>query len=94
MKVLVTGGAGYIGSTICSALEDSGHIPIVLDSLVTGKAEFVKNRYFYQQAKCNKMGIFKNFAKRYNYIFGSSSAVEQSAVNIENTQPLLVTTRR
>ena len=31
--VLVTGGAGYIGSTICSALEDAGHYPIVLDSL-------------------------------------------------------------
>jgi UDP-glucose 4-epimerase len=47
MKVLVTGGAGYIGSTICSALEDAGHLPIILDSLVTGKKEFVKNRNFY-----------------------------------------------
>ena len=47
MKYLITGGAGYIGSTICSALEDSGHTPIILDSLVTGRAEFTRNRIFY-----------------------------------------------
>jgi UDP-glucose 4-epimerase len=47
MKILVSGGAGYIGSTICSALEDSGYTPIIIDSLVTGKVEFVKNRTFY-----------------------------------------------
>jgi UDP-glucose 4-epimerase len=48
MKILVTGGAGYIGSTIASALEESGHTPIILDSLVTGKKEFTKGRIFYQ----------------------------------------------
>lgn len=47
MKVLVTGGAGYIGSTVCSALLDSGHQPIILDSLITGRAEFVQDRVFY-----------------------------------------------
>jgi len=35
MKILVTGGAGYIGSTICWALKDNGHTPVILDSLVT-----------------------------------------------------------
>ncbi|HBP63841.1 MAG TPA: hypothetical protein DD730_06130, partial [Desulfosporosinus sp.] len=29
MKILITGGAGYIGSTIASALEDKGHIPVI-----------------------------------------------------------------
>jgi UDP-glucose 4-epimerase len=48
MKVLVTGGAGYIGSTICSALKDAGHTPIILDSLITGKIEFTKNHTFYK----------------------------------------------
>jgi UDP-glucose 4-epimerase len=45
--VLVTGGAGYIGSTVCSALEDNGHVPVVIDSLITGRAEFARNRRFY-----------------------------------------------
>lgn len=48
MKVLVTGGAGYIGSTVCSALIDHGHEPVILDSLITGRKEFVKDRLFYQ----------------------------------------------
>ncbi len=47
-KVLVTGGAGYIGSTICSALEDAGHSPVVLDSLVNGYEQFAKGRAFYK----------------------------------------------
>ena len=48
LTVLVTGGAGYIGSTICSALEDAGYRPIVLDSLVGGSLDMVGNRPFYR----------------------------------------------
>lgn len=48
MKVLVTGGAGYIGSTVCAALEDHGHTPVILDSLVTGRREFTRGRAFYE----------------------------------------------
>ena len=48
MKFLITGGAGYIGSTIASALIDAGHTPILYDNLVTGKKEFIHNRIFYQ----------------------------------------------
>ena len=47
MKYLITGGAGYIGSTIASALEDAGHTPIILDSLITGRREFTHGRIFY-----------------------------------------------
>lgn len=39
-EVLVTGGAGYIGSTICSALKDTGYTPVILDSCVNGRTEF------------------------------------------------------
>jgi UDP-glucose 4-epimerase len=36
LNVLVTGGAGYIGSHAVLALVDSGHRPVVIDNLVTG----------------------------------------------------------
>jgi UDP-glucose 4-epimerase len=48
MKVLVTGGAGYIGRTICSALIENGHKPIILDSLVKGRIEFTEGIVFYK----------------------------------------------
>lgn len=41
MKVLVTGGAGYIGSHAVRQLKRSGHQTVVLDNLVFGHAEFV-----------------------------------------------------
>ena len=48
MKFLITGGAGYIGSTIGSALKDAGHTPVILDSLITGRVEFTRGRIFYK----------------------------------------------
>ncbi len=42
MKILVVGGAGYIGSIITKRLMDNGHIPVVLDDLSTGNRKAVK----------------------------------------------------
>lgn len=64
MKVLISGGAGYIGSTICSALEDSNHIPVILDSLITGKKEFVRDRIFYK-ADISNENILKQIFKEH-----------------------------
>jgi UDP-glucose 4-epimerase len=43
-RILVTGGAGYIGSTAASILVDRGHDVIVFDDLSTGHAESVDPR--------------------------------------------------
>lgn len=40
--ILVTGGAGYIGSHTCKVLHKRGYTPIVLDNLVYGHRSFVK----------------------------------------------------
>ena len=48
MKVLVTGGAGYLGSITAKALEEAGHTPVILDSLLTGPRVFVGDRAFYE----------------------------------------------
>ncbi len=61
MKFLITGGAGYIGSTICSALEDTGHTPVILDSLITGREEFTRGRIFYHADIADREALEKVF---------------------------------
>lgn len=40
-RILVTGGAGYIGSHACKALAQAGYEPVVYDDLTNGHAEAV-----------------------------------------------------
>jgi UDP-glucose-4-epimerase GalE len=42
MNILVTGGAGYIGSHTAKLLKKAGHLPVVFDNLSNGWAEWVK----------------------------------------------------
>ena len=39
MKILVTGGTGYIGSHTCVELIEAGHEPIVIDNLCNSNSE-------------------------------------------------------
>ena len=49
-RILVTGGAGFIGSHLCERLLSDGHQVICLDNLITGSREnirpFLKSRNF------------------------------------------------
>ncbi len=42
MNILVTGGAGYIGSHTSKLLKRAGHVPVAFDNLSNGWAEWVK----------------------------------------------------
>ncbi len=48
MKVLVSGGAGYIGSITVEVLKKQGFTPIVFDNLVTGHRESVSGVKLYE----------------------------------------------
>ena len=43
MNVLVTGGAGFIGSNVVDLLISDGHEVCVLDDLSSGKREYVND---------------------------------------------------
>lgn len=46
--ILVTGGAGYIGSHACKVLRDVGYVPVTFDNLSTGWADAVRFGPFVQ----------------------------------------------
>lgn len=47
LKILICGGAGYIGSTFCYYLKKKGYNPIILDNLSKGHKEYVMDFEFY-----------------------------------------------
>ncbi len=69
MKILVTGGAGYIGSHTCIELVAAGHDVVILDNLMNSKAEAVnrvrelsnKQIPFYKIDLLDKTGTEKVF---------------------------------
>ncbi|MBM2843056.1 MAG: UDP-galactose 4-epimerase [Anaerolineales bacterium] len=50
MRILVTGGAGYIGSIAAAELAAAGHTVAVFDSLVTGHARAIPAEAAFVQA--------------------------------------------
>mgnify|MGYP006128891069 CR=1 FL=1 len=44
MNILVTGGAGYIGSHTSLALIDKGHEVTIIDNLITGNAKAIPDK--------------------------------------------------
>ena len=56
MKVLVTGGAGYIGSVVTTQLLEAGHTVTVLDNLTTGVAAAVPEGARFVQADIKQAG--------------------------------------
>jgi UDP-glucose 4-epimerase len=101
MKVLVVGGAGYIGSVTVEQLLADGHEVIVLDNLCRGHKEAVSSKAKFVQGDMGNIddvnGIFKSENIDAVMHFGALSlvgqSVEQPAVyfrnNVSNGMTLL-----
>lgn len=61
--VLVTGGAGYIGSHACKTLKAAGYTPVTYDNLCTGWADAVRFGHFEQGDLTDKARLDAVFAK-------------------------------
>jgi UDP-glucose-4-epimerase GalE len=84
MRVLVTGGAGYIGSQTAKALARAGHEPVVLDNLATGHRKAVRWGPFIQGDVGNKEfleRVFKDHQIEAVLHFAASLLVGESMTN-------------
>ena len=77
MKVLITGGAGYVGSHTCKAIAAAGHEPVVFDNLSRGHADFVKWGPLEQGDLLDGEGV--DFHRRYDPKSRSPETYRQSA---------------
>ncbi len=65
MKALITGGAGYIGSTVSNILLDKGHEVNIIDNLSTGKKENIpKKASFFKVDIGNSKSVKKILLKK------------------------------
>ena len=83
-NIIVTGGAGYIGSHACQALKTAGYTPICVDNLSTGWADAVKfgpleNVDLLDQSKLEN--VFKKYQPSAVMHFATLSQVGESVKN-------------
>lgn len=63
MKILVTGGAGFIGSSVTDAFIDEGHEVVVVDNLITGRKENINPKAKFYELDVRDEQIFEVFKK-------------------------------
>ncbi len=66
MKVLVTGGAGYIGSHTVQVLKSNGHDVVVVDNLSTGFRNSVPDDVVFEQGDVRDFDFMVQSLRKYN----------------------------
>ena len=73
MKILITGGAGFIASHITDACINRGYQVVVIDNLSTGKREYLNPKaVFYEEDIRNREAVEKIFKKEKPQISGQA----------------------
>jgi UDP-glucose 4-epimerase len=88
VKLLVTGGAGYIGSVVTAVLRERGHQVTVLDSLITGHRDAVPPEVEFVQADVADNAAVRGILEGNGFDgvlhFAALSLVGQSVVDPES----------
>lgn len=80
MRILVTGAAGFIGSTTAELLMTKGHEVVALDSLVTGSADNVPTNAVFVHGDCGDVDLITSL--------GSFDACVHFAARIEPAESM------
>jgi UDP-glucose 4-epimerase len=82
-KVLVTGGAGFIGSHLVDALIEKGFNIIVIDNLSLGKKEYLNPKAEFHQLDIRDLEKIKSLFKGIDYVFhlAAQPRIQPSIIN-------------
>ncbi len=72
MKIIITGGAGFIGSHLAEFLVKKNHSVVIIDNLSTGRFENInsfKNKVKFVKADISKLGDWTNNFKNVKIVF-------------------------
>ncbi len=99
MKILVTGGAGFIGSHVADAYIEKGHEVVIIDNLYTGQKQNINPKaVFYEKSitddlseifKKHKFDIVNHHAAQMNVTHSVQNPVFDATTNIIGTINLL-----
>ena len=78
--ILITGGAGFIGSHLCDTLLEQGHYVLVIDNLSTGRIENIQHlknnpRFHFAQADVTNEIVLDRLASKSDIIIHLAAAV-------------------
>ena len=90
MRVLVTGGAGYLGSYLCEALLAEGHSVVAVDNLLTGRAANLAHLAHESRFELRQLDVIQPFdAGPVDYVFhfaSPASPVDYMVHGVETLQ--------
>lgn len=99
-KIIVTGGAGFIGSNLADALVEKGHDVLVIDNLSTGKKENINRNAEFVEEDLRDFDKIRPFFKGVDFVFHEAALpriplsiekpIETNAINIGATLNVLV----
>jgi dTDP-glucose 4,6-dehydratase len=70
MRIVITGGAGFLGSHLCDRLLDMGHEVVCLDNLLTGSIDNISHLLGHE-----RFSFFKHDVTEYIFLGGAIDAV-------------------
>lgn len=102
-KILVTGGAGFIGSNLTDKLIEQGHQVKILDNLLTGKKENINPSAEFVQEDIRNLEKIKPHFQGIDYVFHTAAfprvqesienPIETNEINITGTLNVLIAAR-
>lgn len=83
MKILITGGAGFIGSNVADKLVELGHKVVIVDNLSTGKNEYVNPKAVFYKMDIRDKKLESIFKKEKPDIVNHHAAQMDVRVSVE-----------